>query len=291
MDNLLILDSGHNEYVQGKQSPDKSLKEWHFNNDMQYKIKKRAEDHRIKVCLTNPNPEKKDEIGLTKRASLANDFYKENSNLNTLFVSIHANAYGSQFNNARGTETYIASNASNNSKYAAKVVNDEIVKVMKSIDFNAKDRGVKVENFTVIYKVITPAILIEYGFYSNLDDLKILKNNKDDLCEATIRAICKYFKVTYKPIIDKIEENPQEVKKMYEYVIVYKGEVDKVSAEILEWGLNDVILIPVEKYKEGLGRQVIVVGGGACEIIKGKKEINGKDRYETVKLALNFLGK
>ena len=38
---LLILDSGHNEYVQGKEAPDKSLREWAFNNEMQYKIKKR----------------------------------------------------------------------------------------------------------------------------------------------------------------------------------------------------------------------------------------------------------
>ena len=43
MTNLIILDSGHAEKVSGKQSPDKTLREWDFNNQMQYKLKKRCE--------------------------------------------------------------------------------------------------------------------------------------------------------------------------------------------------------------------------------------------------------
>ena len=38
MANLIILDSGHAEKVSGKQSPDKSLREWDFNNQIQYKF-------------------------------------------------------------------------------------------------------------------------------------------------------------------------------------------------------------------------------------------------------------
>ena len=49
MANLIILDSGHAQKVSGKQSPDKTLREWNFNNEMQYKLKKRCEDHNIKV--------------------------------------------------------------------------------------------------------------------------------------------------------------------------------------------------------------------------------------------------
>ena len=56
MANLIILDSGHAEKVSGKQSPDKTLREWDFNNQIQYKLKKRCEDHNIKVYLTNPSP-------------------------------------------------------------------------------------------------------------------------------------------------------------------------------------------------------------------------------------------
>ena len=43
-----------------------------------------------------------------------------------------------------------------------------------------------------------PSILVEYGFYTNKADIKILKNNVDDLVEATMKGVCKYFGITYK---------------------------------------------------------------------------------------------
>lgn len=196
---LLILDSGHNEYVLGKEAPDKSMREWEFNKDIQSRLKKRAEEHGISVFLTNPNPEKKDEIGLTKRAELANNYWKSKEKPEALFVSLHANAYGNNFNTARGTETYVADNASSNSKRGAELVQNSIYKMIKSIDNSAKDRGVKEENFTVIYKTIMPSILIEYAFYTNRADLLLLKNNRTQLVEATIEGICKYFNIVYIP--------------------------------------------------------------------------------------------
>ncbi len=164
---------------------------------MQYKIKKKAEECGIKVYLTNPYPAKKNEIGLTKRAELANDYWRKNQKPKALFVSLHANAYGCEFNSARGTEVFIAKNASNNSKKAARLMQDEVVKAFKNIDANAKDRGVKVANFTVIYKAAMPSILVEYGFYTNRQDLCMLKCYRDELVDATIKAIKLYLENTH----------------------------------------------------------------------------------------------
>lgn len=224
--NLLILDAGHNEYVAGKEAPDKSLREWVFNNEMQYLIKKRAEDHGIQVYLTNPSPSKKDEIGLSKRCELANSFYNSKNKPNSIFVSLHANAHLSdKFSDARGTETYIASNASTSSKTAAKYIQDEIVKAMKNIDATAKDRGVKVAEFVVIKKTAMPSILVEYSFYSNKEDLKILKNNKAELVEATLKGLCKYFGISYKPVQNKPVEVPINNNKLYKVQIgAYKNK-------------------------------------------------------------------
>ena len=194
--NLLILDAGHAKNTKGKNNAKENFYEWEFNNDMQYKIKARCEELGIKVFLTNPNPSAVSDISLTTRASLANDYWLRNSKPKSMFISIHANAFSNAV--ARGTETYIAKNASTTSKNFAKVLNNEIVKTMKELDVNAKDRGVKSENFTVIYKASMPSVLVEYAFYSNLDDLKILKNNRSELVEATVKAICSYFGVTYK---------------------------------------------------------------------------------------------
>lgn len=243
--NLLILDSGHNEYVSGKEAPDKSLREWIFNNDIQHLLKKRAEDHGIYVYLTNPSPAGKDEIGLSKRCELANHFYISKNKPKSLFVSLHANAYGTGFNEARGTETFIASNASANSKTCAKLVQDEIVKAMKSIDANSKDRGVKVEDFTVIKKTAMPSILCEYAFYSNKEDLKILVNNKSELVEATIRGICKYFGISYKPL----EKKPLKVPVsdiMYRVCVgsySNKSNADAILKEAKEKGFKDAFIV------------------------------------------------
>ena len=201
--NLLILDAGHSFDTKGKNNASQNFYEWEFNNDMQYKIKSRCEDHNIKVYLTNPNPATVLDIPLSTRANLANDYWLKNNKCKSIFISLHANAFSNE--SARGTETYVATNASTTSKNFAKVLNDNIVKVMKGLDPASKDRGVKSENFTVIYKASMPSVLCEYGFYSNLEDLKILKNNKDQLVEATVKAICDYFNIEYKEKNNKVE--------------------------------------------------------------------------------------
>ena len=193
--NLLILDAGHAKNTAGKNNAKENFYEWEFNNDMQYKIKSRCEDLGIKVFLTNPNPATVSDIALDVRAKSANYYWIKNNKPKSIFISLHANAFSNTA--ARGTETYSAKNASAISKDFAKVLNNNIVKAIKEIDPAAKDRGVKTENFTVIYKALMPSVLIEYGFYSNLEDLKILKNNKDELVEATVKAICNYFNIEY----------------------------------------------------------------------------------------------
>lgn len=202
---LVILDAGHNEYVSGKEAPDKSMREWEFNNDMQYKIKAQLEYLGFDVYLTNPNPAKKNEIGLTTRANKANKYWKSKGKPDAMFVSIHANAYG-EWTSANGCETFHAKNASTKSKTFAKIVNDEIHATLKTLNPKSVNRGVKQANHVVTKNAAMPAVLVEYAFYTNREDLKILKNNRQELANATVRAICKYFGVVYKEK-EEIQEN------------------------------------------------------------------------------------
>ena len=221
---LLILDAGHSFDTKGKNNLKENFYEWEFNNDMQYKIKSRCEELGITVFLTNPNPSTVSDIALSTRASLANDYWLRKSKPKSMFISLHANAFSSD--TARGTETYIAKNASTTSKNFAKVLNDNIVNTMKQIDSGAKDRGVKTENFTVIYKAAMPSVLVEYGFYTNLNDLKILKNNRNELVEATVKAVCDYFGVTY-----KVDTNKNTTSENIFYRVVAGSYSNKSNAE------------------------------------------------------------
>ena len=240
--NLLILDAGHAKDTKGKNNTKENFYEWEFNNDMQYKIKARCEEHNIEVFLTNPNPQSISDIALTTRANLGNEYWIKKSKPKAIFISIHANAFSNS--SARGTETYHASNASKTSKDFAKVLNDNIVSVMKKLDPVSKDRGVKTENFTVIYKASMPSVLCEYGFYSNLDDLKILKNNKDELVEATVKAICNYFNIEYK---EKVKENSFNGNTLYAVCVgAYKdkNKAESIAKELKEKGYTSTYLIP-----------------------------------------------
>ena len=205
---LIILDSGHNEHVQGKQAPDGSMREWEFNNDMQYRLKPRLEALGFEVYLTNPSPAKKNEIGLSARASAANNYWTKKSKPNALFVSLHANAFG-VWTNANGVEVFHSKNASNKSKEAAKIMCKHIHSTLKALRPDSVNRGVKSENFTVIYKAAMPSILIEYAFYTNKKDLAILKNNRDKLAEATIKAICEHFNVKYNESAPNVSSNKE----------------------------------------------------------------------------------
>ena len=236
--NLLILDAGHAFDTKGKNNASQNFYEWEFNNDMQYKIKVRCEELGIKVFLTNPNPDKVSDISLSTRAALANDYWLRNSKPKSMFISIHANASSNE--SARGTETYIAKNASTTSKNFAKVLNNEIVKTMKELDVNAKDRGVKSENFTVIYKASMPSVLCEYAFYSNLDDLKMLKNNRSELVEATVKAICQFFGIEYKK---EITTNTNKLYKVCIGAYKDKDNANKVLNEAKEKGFKDSYII------------------------------------------------
>ena len=84
-----------------------------------------------------------------------------------------------------------------------------------------------------------PSVLCEYAFYSNLDDLKILKNNRSELVEATVKAICSYFGIEYKKEI--INTN-----KLYKVCIgAYKDKdnADKILKEAKEKGFKDSYII------------------------------------------------
>ena len=218
---LIILDSGHAKNTGGKRAPDNSLYEWEFNNDMQNRLEKRLKALGFDVYKTNPNPATVSDIGLTKRAQLANSYWASKGKPKALFVSLHANAYGT-WTTANGVEVFHAKNASTASKNYAKVLCKHIHEALKKLRPGSVNRGVKSENFTVIYKTTMPSVLIEYAFYTNREDLKVLKNNRAELCEATVKGLCECFGVAYKagtttnPTVKPATPDPYLVKIIYE---------------------------------------------------------------------------
>ena len=210
MANYVILDAGHASVTAGKRSPDGKLLEWEFNNDMQYRLKKRLEQLGFIVYLVNPEPNKGSEVSLGTRCTRANNFWASKGKPNCLYISLHANAAGTGgWSSARGVETYTASNASAKSKNAAKCINTSIFEEVYKVDKGFKNRGCKTNSFYVIKHTNMPSILIEYEFYTNQAGVALLTNKRELLCEATLKGICKHFGVTYKPAASVVQpSNP-----------------------------------------------------------------------------------
>lgn len=179
---------------------------------MQSKLKARLEQLGIIVYLVNPSPQKGSEVSLASRCKLANDYWaKLGKPKDTLFVSLHANAAGTgSWSTARGVEVFTCKGASSASKNAAKKVCNHIYKDVYNIDKGFKNRGHKENNFYVIKNTNCPSILIEYGFYTNKEDMGILRDKKSILCEATIKGICEHFGIVYKATTTPVQESVQK---------------------------------------------------------------------------------
>ena len=220
------LDAGHSKATAGKRNtvanPD--FFEYEFNNDIAIKLKKRLEEHGITVYLTNTTPNGAD-ISLTKRANTANDKWKAlGKPSNAIFVSLHGNASTGAWAKARGVEVYYAGNASAKSKELALLLTNQIYNDVKAIDGGFKNRGRKCANFTVIYKALMKAVLIEHGFYDNKEDLALMQNHRNVFVEADCKAICKYFGITYKIPNSNTTTKPANPTGSFLVKIIYDGK-------------------------------------------------------------------
>jgi N-acetylmuramoyl-L-alanine amidase len=185
------IDDGHGYETAGKRTPD-GYHENYFNE----KVKKYliTELKRNGFSYVDCSPMTSDN-SLQDRCNRAN-----NAKVN-IFVSIHANAYGTGWNDAEGVETYHYPNSGNGQRLAS-LVQNELLKGTPQ-----KNRGVKTANFYVLKHTNMPAILVEAAFMTNKKEAELLKTKKfqEETAKDICRGICKYYNKSYKS--DEIYSN------------------------------------------------------------------------------------
>lgn len=102
------------------------------------------------------------------------------------FISIHCNS--ADDSNAIGVETYCY-------KFKYRDLADHIQKSMLDNQVFNRNRGVKEGNFHVIRETNMSACLVELGFISNEQDIKILTQKQYQVAQAIYLGILKYFKL------------------------------------------------------------------------------------------------
>lgn len=122
-------------------------------------------------------------ISLLERMELANTSDVDVS------VSIHLNAE-SGGNTATGVETYYRRNANDGSKELAELVQSTIISYV-----DARDRGIREENYDMVKGVTMPAVLVECGFLTTPEEEEKLKDDKyqEQLAEGIAQGVLSYL--------------------------------------------------------------------------------------------------
>src|SRR5690606_13737724 len=122
-------------------------------------------------------------LSLYDRANMANNWGAD------IFMSLHDNSAVNK--TATGFERFIFNGqVSSKTVKLQKSLHDSIIK-----GIGLRDRGMKRANFALIRLTKMPAVLIEYGFISNLTDQKVIGFEIDKQAQLTFEGINNYYGV------------------------------------------------------------------------------------------------
>lgn len=187
----VVLDAGHGSETAGKRSPDETYFEHEFNLDMANRVKAHLERHGVGVTMTRTD---NTDLSLATRVKIANQAEPD------LFVSLHSNASGNDWSAPRGLGIYtsMASDTAGRNKAA------------KAILKRAEEAGIQLwggglhhdSTLYVLKNTDAPAVLIEHGFHTNLEEVELLKtpSYRDLLASVDTKGILDYLGI---PWVDK----------------------------------------------------------------------------------------
>lgn len=189
----ILIDSGHGRDTAGKRSPNSVFKEWAWNKDCAEITIETLKHLGYDVVLINPEEE---DVALSERARRANEYGKD-----AIFVSIHVNAAANgEWKNARGWSIWTTKGQTKSDILATHLYNEAEKKWGKArLRKETSDGDVDYEkNFTVLYKTICPAVLVENFFMDNKEDYEYLCS-PDSLYECSdviVKGIVSYLEST-----------------------------------------------------------------------------------------------
>ena len=193
---LILIDPGHGIDTPGKRSPDGKFLEYLWNRQIADLLIDRfmvmGIDASLVVTETN-------DISLSTRVQRVNKMCSKIGASNIILLSIHSNAAGdgSKWMSAQGWSCY-TSKGDTKSDVIAECLYDAFEaefadrKIRK--DMSDGDRDWE-ENFYVLKKSKSPAVLLENFFYDNRDECAwLLKDEtKERIAEAIVKGIVQYI--------------------------------------------------------------------------------------------------
>lgn len=216
----ICIDSGHCRLTPGKRSFDESFFEYEFNYDVSNRIKKHLDRHGLEVWvqyIENSSP----------KTELNSRIATVNKNKPDLLVSIHANAYGTDWNQANGWEIYCNA-PEDKDKSGTKLA--QSIHDWSIISLGLRDRGIKsAKNVAaIVTKTTCPAVLVEHGFYTNKEELSKLKDDifREKCAVADAKGIVQYLGMTWKEGEQNMQKEKEHWAEKYLDSLIQKEIID-----------------------------------------------------------------
>lgn len=140
--------------------------EWDFNSKVAEYVESELKNYQNVSVKRADDRTGRTDVSLSERVNRAN------RDKASVFVSIHANAFGSGWNSANGIETFVYTSKPKEAVKLANSVQNHMVK-----DTGRKSRGVKTAGFYVLKYTNMTAILCECGFMTSREEAALLKSD------------------------------------------------------------------------------------------------------------------
>lgn len=239
----IAIDDGHGRETAGKRTPifaDGSVMLENMYNDAVGKLLgELLEKHGFQVIFVAPE---ETDTPLQIRVKRANAGKAD------IYISIHANAYGNGWNPANGVESWIYSEANEETIRLAEYIQAAFVQ-----ETGRKDRGVKKSsNLYVLNSTRMPAVLVEGGFMTNSEEAALLRSDeyRQKSAVGICKGICKFYGVTY--IENEEEQEVNSDMKRYQRI-----EELPYGQEVIERLVKEGVIKGEEKERLNLSEDML----------------------------------
>lgn len=178
----IMLDAGHGYNTPGKRSPD-GMREYEFNRAVANYARSFLQNYE-NVTVYFAHSDERD-VPLQERTDKANRLDVD------AYVAIHANAFGSGgWTSPRGIETYVYTSRPPVATQLAQRIQRNLI-----AETGLPDRGVKTASFHVLRETEMEAVLVEGGFMTNKEDIKLLRSEtyRKTVAEAIVNAVASQY--------------------------------------------------------------------------------------------------
>jgi N-acetylmuramoyl-L-alanine amidase len=232
---LFAFDAGHAGFgvTPGKRLPDGTMYEWDFNNAVALLAEEKLLAYENTKVIRLDDPTGKRDVPLAERVAKAK---KENV---AAVVSIHANAFGNDWNDANGIETFISEDRMPFTELElASYIQNHLIR-----ETGRKNRGVKRGNLymTKVSNLI-PSVLVECGFMTNKEEATLLKSDgyRQKVAIAIAEGLVQQFKLhpKKKKVVSntgfRLKSGPFPTREMAEKVAAEIRKNHKITIHIVE---------------------------------------------------------